>query len=93
MKELNVSNPLVDKPILTPSDINIKISEVRWCSRQYLQFTITFSLFYLFGCKFADLMIFTIFSFLEDKICAPEKLGASRRFLRGRAICPGLLLH
>ena len=37
----------------------------------------TFLLFYLFDCKFVDL---TIFYFLQDKICVPEKLGASQRF-------------
>ena len=48
-----------------------------WCSRWHLKFTTAFPLFYLFDCKIADLMIF---SFLQGKIWAPEKSGASQRF-------------
>ena len=49
---------------------------MHWCSRKYLEFNTTFSLFYQFDCKFVDLMIF---SFLQGKICAPDKSGASQR--------------
>ena len=46
-------------------------------SGEYLGFTITFPLFYLFNWKFVDLMVF---SFLQGKICATVKRGAPKRF-------------
>ena len=52
--------------------VNIKILPVHWCSQYYLEFNVTFSLFYLFDWKFEDLMFF---SFLHGK-----KSGAPQRF-------------
>ena len=57
--------------------IRIKMLQVRWFSRQDLEFTVTFLLFYLFNCKYLDPMIFL---FLQSKVCAPGKLGASQFF-------------
>ena len=55
----------------------------------------SFSLRYLFDCKFADLMIFSL---LQWKICAPEEWMRLRGFALlsapigiGRAICLGLI--
>ena len=75
---LNVSHPWADKVILTHSDI--LTSKYHKCTGfyEYLEFTKTFSLFYLFDCKFVDLMTF---SFFQGKICVPEKSGP---------ICPSL---
>ena len=41
--------------------------QVHSCSPQYLEFTVTFSLFYLFDWKFVDQMNF---SFLQGKIAS-----------------------
>ena len=70
--ELNVSQPWVYKTILTRSDI--LGSKYHKCTgfHGYLEFTINFSSFYLFDCKFVDLMTF---SFFQGKICVPEKSG------------------
>ena len=51
--------------------MNIKILQLRWCSLSHLEFTVTFSFFYLFDRKFADLMIFL--NFLQGKMCALKK--------------------
>ena len=41
--------------------IRIKMLQVRWFSRQDLEFTVTFLLFYLFNCKYLDPMIFLFY--------------------------------
>ena len=72
----------------------IKILQGHWCSQQYLESNVTFSLFYLFDWKFVDLMFF---SFLPGKTCAPEKSSAPRKFCAPEqnksliGICLGLL--
>ena len=62
-----------------------------WCSRKYLEFNTTFSLFYLFDCKFVNL---TIFLFYKTKFAHLINRARLRGFARpisiGRAICPGL---
>ena len=69
--------------------MNIKISQVCWCSRWYMEFTLTFSLYYLFDCKFVDLIIFFFF---QGKFAVLEVLRAwARPIGTERAICPGLL--
>ena len=70
-------NPWVDKVLTSPKYVSIKILQVHWCSQYYLEFNLTSSLFYLFDWKFEDLMFFP---FSDCKTCAPEKLGAPRRF-------------
>ena len=63
---------------------------MRWCSRKYLEFNTTFSLFYLFDCKFVDLIGF----FLFTRQNLPQRFFRLRGFARpidiGRAICLGL---
>ena len=71
----------------------IKILQVHWCSRQYLEFTITFSLFYLF-----DWQIYYFFFFTRQNVRA-RKIGRASEVLCTRpspigirrAICPGLV--
>ena len=54
----------------------IKILHVCLCSLQYLEFTVTFTLFCLFNLKLADLMIFSV---LKAKCTRPK----NRTHLRG----------
>ena len=89
MKELNVS-----RNIDAIRYINNKMTPVRWVSQQYLEFThspfnffLTFSLLYLFKCRFVDLR----------QNWRTRKIGRVSEVLRagacpigiGRAICPG----
>ena len=76
MKELNASQFISRQDnFYTIRYINIKISQVRQSSRGYLEFTITFSLFYLFDCKFVQLMNFLFYK----AIFARLKNGARLR--------------
>ena len=61
--------------------INIKIQEP-WYSRYYLEFIITFSLFYLFDCKSADL---TVSSFFTRQSLRTWKIGCISEVLHNRA--------
>ena len=96
-KELNVSQSLSRSSNFDAIRYkNIKISQVHWCLRLYLGFTITFPLLYLFECKFVYLIIFFFF-FTRQNLHA-RKIGRVSEDLRaqarltgiGRAICPGL---
>ena len=51
------------------------MSQAGWCSRLYLEFTITFLLIYLLDCKFVDLMIF---SFYKAKFVRPKNMACLR---------------
>ena len=50
------------------------MSQAGWCSRLYLEFSITFLLIYLLDCKFVDLMIF---SFYKAKFVRPNDYETS----------------
>ena len=64
---------------MTPSDI--LTSKYHKCTgfQEYLEATITFSLFCLFDCKFVDPVVCSSF-FSKAKFVGPKKSGASQRF-------------
>ena len=79
--------------------MNIKILQVIWCSWLYLEFSESFFIFfYLFDCKFVDLMVFFFFTrqnMHTQKIgCISEVLCTRAHLITmEHAICPGLLHH
>ena len=94
MKKLNVSQFMSGLRIfdtirhINIKYINIKISQVHWFSRQYLEFTIIFSLFYLFDWKLVDLMIFSFFPWQNWRRGFPPPDGVGRALSRPEVTGP-----
>ena len=57
--------------------MDIKILQLSWCVHDIIWNFLLHFHFYLFGYKFVELMIFY---FLQEKMCAPKKLGVSQMF-------------